>query len=482
MKEVPSIFKSFRGETIVSLNSFQMVQKDKYHLVINPDTGAWLTVSESDKGYLDFLSLPKTLNEIKKIPQQNNRLKEFVDELFYSGIIKVNGKDVFMLKEKSQEPKLPLFWVLKYTNSCNLRCAYCYSYDKHIKERIDLPNEYIYKVSDLIGTTSKEHRLCFCFHGGEPLTRYRDIVECVNELRKRRKEDVEFTIQTNGTLLTPQIAKYLKDEDFSVGISVDGFNEETNILRPYANHKTSIYKTLDAIKNCVEVGITPGVISVMTNNIYDKSLDIVRNLSELGIKSFHFNHFIPSGRGENKEKDFSIPTKDILDIRLKMLLFINDYNASKEKNEHISERYTSNLIKRLTQQRHLSYMCAQSPCGAGRRILTLAGNGDVFPCDDLGTIPEFKIANINNINDLESTLNTSKSVMMCQTHCVENIPQCRDCLYKKLCISHCCSDSYHYTGSFYAPHSACEFIKKFIPAVIDLLYKGRIQIENLIDK
>ena len=481
MEERISIFTNLREETKISLNPFQILTKDGYYLVLIPETGAWATIATSDKILLDYLSTPKTLREIIEFKQYHACASDFIDNLFYSGIIRVNEKDIFMLKEGNEEPDLPLFWVLKYTNACNLRCAYCYSYDANIKGQVSLPNEYVYKVSDLIKTSDDNHKLCFCFHGGEPLIRFRDIVECVDELKRRRNGNVEFTIQTNGTLLTPQIAKYLKKEEFSVGISVDGFNEETNHLRPYANHKTSVHRTLMAIKYCVDAGITPGVISVMTNNISDKSIEIIKNLSELGIKSFHFNHFIPSGRGENKEKDFSISIKDILDIRIKMLLYINDYNASREKSQHISERYTRNLIRRLTQQRSLSYMCAQSPCGAGRRILTLAGNGDVFPCDDLGTISRFKIAHINDIRDLKTTLKESESVKLCQTHCIDNIPQCKECIYRNMCISHCCSDSFHYTGNFYAPYSACEAIKEFIPTVIDMLYKGRIDVENLID-
>ena len=128
-----------------------------------------------------------------------------------------------------------------------------------------------------------------------------------------------------------------------------------------------------------------------------------------------------------------------------------------------------------------TYMCGQSPCGAGRRTLSINSVGDIFPCDDLGSSTEFKIANINEINDLYDTLAHSAIVKQCQNHCICNIPKCQSCLFKRICISHCCSDSYHYTGKFNSPHSACEFIQKFIPSVIDLIYRERIKVENFID-
>lgn len=483
MNERVSILSCLKDNTVITRNNYITLRKNGYFLLITPETGAWATVSFSDKYILDFIETPKTIKCLKDFQHKNT--SDIIDLLFYSGLIQVNGKDVFMIKPSEQQisldNSLPLFWVLKYTNACNLRCQYCYSYDKNEKNRKNLPNEFIYKIPELIGETNCDNKLCLCFHGGEPLLRYNDIVECVTNLRNKWDDRIEFNIQTNGTLMNYEIAKFLKDSKFTVGISVDGYDEKTNRLRTYANYKSSINRTIKAIKYCQDLGLRPGIISVMTNNIYNKTIEIIENFSILGIKEFHFNHFFPSGRGENKVKDFSISTEQILKTRVEMLLFINDYNSTRERDEHISERYTSNIIKRLIKSDSLSYMCSQSPCGAGRRILTLNHDGNIYPCDDLGNIPLFRIDHITSITDLRKTLAKSKAVHTCQSHCIDNIPKCRECLYKRLCISHCCSDSYHYTGKFNSPHSACDFIKLFIPTVIDLIHKGRIKVENLID-
>ena len=135
----------------------------------------------------------------------------------------------------------------------------------------------------------------------------------------------------------------------------------------------------------------------------------------------------------------------------------------------------------MAQIDQLSYMCAQSPCGSGRKILTLVPNGDIYPCDDFSTEQLFRIGNVNTTTDLKQTLAESKAVKLCQSHSVENIAKCRNCVYKHLCISHCCSDSYHFTGKFNSPHSTCEFMQQYIPTVMDFLHNGRIQIENLIN-
>lgn len=473
------IFEVFNSDSSLSLNEFKIIERSSYYILIVPSTGAWATVSKTDIELISLLNSPKTISEFKKI-EDSRRFSEIVDNLFYSGIIKINGKDITMInaEKKSNSDNTPSLLILKYTNACNLKCDYCYYYDIHFNNREMLPNEYVYKMVDLLKCID-DNRHCICFHGGEPLLRFNDITLCVSELKKKHS-NIEFSIQTNGTLLTPSIADYLTKEEFSVGISIDGIDNETNILRPYANKQSSIQETLTAIDNCINAGVIPGVISVLTKKNCDRVIDIIDKLSSKGVKAFHFNYFFPGGRGANQE-DLSVSIDKLLETKVKMLLYINDYNSKRTKEKHISDRHTRNMIRRMAQIDQLSYMCAQSPCGSGRKILTLVPNGDIYPCDDFSTEQLFRIGNVNTTTDLKQTLAESKAVKLCQSHSVENIAKCRNCVYKHLCISHCCSDSYHFTGKFNSPHSTCEFMQQYIPTVMDFLHNGRIQIENLIN-
>ena len=478
------MLKNLRDDTVISSKDYLSFPKGGYLFLIAPETGAWATISNSDNCVLDYLAVPRTVRDLKLFPKEN--ISDIIDLLFYSGLVQVNGKDIFMIKSRTEgalsaEP-LPLFWVLKYTNTCNLRCRYCYSFDKTEKGITNLPNEFVYRIPELVDNPNNGRDLSLCFHGGEPLLRFNDILECVSMIRgKYREREIEFNVQTNGTLLTPHIARTLKSERISIGISVDGYNDETNILRPYANNKSSVNETIRGIKICKEIGLETGIISVLTNRISDRCLEIMENLSGIGVRRFHFNHFFPGGRGAGKVMDYSLTTEQDLKARIDMLIYINDYNDGKDIGEHISERFISNLIKRLTSSEPLSYMCSQSPCGAGRRMITLHHDGYLYPCDDLVTSPSLRIGHINDIKDLRSVLIKSRAVNMCQSHCIDNTPKCKACIYKRLCISHCCSDSYFYTGKFNSPHSSCDFIQQFIPIVIDYLHKGRIKVENLID-
>lgn len=476
-----SIFNNINDNVIVSLKKFKLINYTKYYIAIIPSTGAWCYISFEDEKRLNILKSPKTVAEIRSIDDAG--LWKLIDSLFYSRILKLDGKDAEMINNHYKEHTYPLvshFWVLKYTNICNLKCSYCYSFKDKVRQRIDLPNQYVYKISDLIGNEKRE-KLNICFHGGEPLTRFNDIVECVKVLREKRGENVEFTIQTNGTLITKKIAKFLKKEDFGVGISIDGYNESTNSLRAFANGRNSFESTLKSIKICKSAGFVPAILSVMTNTNGKSAVETIGYYARLGVKAFHFIHFIPSGRAENKVNDYSVPITELIEIRKKMLIFINDWNKGKDAKEHIYERYSRNIIRSLINACKIDYMCGQSPCGAGMRILAITPNGDIYPCDDFCYNSDFIIGNIEKIVNLKKTIRNSKSVRLCQSHQINAIKECRECIWKKICISHCCSDSFHYTGKLYSPHSACDFIKRFIPIVIDLLHEDRIQVENLIE-
>lgn len=477
MQQPISIFESLEDSVTIVVEKHVLIESPSYNIAIIPNTGAWSIIELKDIDKLQYLSTPKTIAEIKKDWKNYNGIESFINNLFFCRLILLNGK-LARNNEQQTYPSISHFWVLKYTNACNLRCSYCYSYDKRNTKKNDMPNSFIYKISDLLDVKEK---IELCFHGGEPLIRYQDIVECVRELRKKRGDSVSFIIQTNATLLTPAIATFLKKEDFSVGISIDGYNENTNKLRLFGNRRSSVHSTINAIKICKEAGFTPAILSVMTLNNCDYAAESIEFFAKMGIKSFHFIHFIPSGRAEKKEKLFSVPTEKLLSIRTEMLCFINDWNKDKPVSEHIHERYTRNIIRSLVDCRKTDYMCGQSPCGAGRRILAMTPAGNIFPCDDFCNNDNFKIGNINDINNLEDVVKKSSAIKLCQTHSIENTEECRNCIWKRICVSHCCSDSYNYSGRFNSPHSACGFIKQFIPTIIDLLYKGRIQIDNLIN-
>jgi len=109
--------------------------------------------------------------------------------------------------------------VWNFTNVCNLRCKHCYqSAGKKLPHELSLE-----KRLDVIDQLAKEDVFSIAFSGGEPLMD-KDIWKVI----KRAKENFMYvSVATNGTLITPQVAKRLSDVGVDyVEISLDSVNPE----------------------------------------------------------------------------------------------------------------------------------------------------------------------------------------------------------------------------------------------------------------
>ena len=111
---------------------------------------------------------------------------------------------------------------------CNLDCAYCFFLSKqslypggsfHMSDEV--MESYIRQ------TIEAQHapEITIAWQGGEPtlmgLDFYRRAVETAKRYRKPGTK-IQHTIQTNGILLDPEWCEFLRENNFLVGISLDG--------------------------------------------------------------------------------------------------------------------------------------------------------------------------------------------------------------------------------------------------------------------
>lgn len=116
------------------------------------------------------------------------------------------------------------------TLGCNLRCKYCYeAHEKKTSDYMDyktfcqvLDNTLYYRC--VLG--NKDNRLIWHFHGGEiftiPWEELKAEILYVEE-RKKYFKGLDWCVQTNGTLVTDEIAQFFAEKNHSIGFSFDGF-------------------------------------------------------------------------------------------------------------------------------------------------------------------------------------------------------------------------------------------------------------------
>ena len=151
---------------------------------------------------------------------------------------------------KAEGFRPPWFMVMSPSMACNLRCVGCYAGEYSKKD--DLP----YEVLDKIITEGKEMGVYFyTVLGGEPFFR-KDLLKLYE-----KHNDCYFLPYTNGTLIDKEMAKKLaKLGNVAPGISVEGFEKETDERRGKGTHK----KVLQAMKNLKEAGVPFGFSATPT--------------------------------------------------------------------------------------------------------------------------------------------------------------------------------------------------------------------------
>lgn len=124
---------------------------------------------------------------------------------------------------------------LVLTERCNLACDYCFVRQNNQDKKQDMTLEALYMALDLMIEKNRGYETEIHFFGGEPLLKWDLIQRAVRYMNRAVKRkllsQVHYAITTNATLITPQISKFFKENDFEVSISIDGGERINDLYR-----------------------------------------------------------------------------------------------------------------------------------------------------------------------------------------------------------------------------------------------------------
>lgn len=194
------------------------------------------------------------------------------------------------LQVETEVPRVGLeFMWLELTERCNEKCLHCYasSGNSSKKEELSVMRwEQILQEGAGLGCRQVQ------FIGGEPL-----LVKGVFDLARTAKDlDYEFIeIFTNGTLLTKEKIKRIKDLGINVAISLYSVVPEVHDLitkTPGSFKKT--FAALEMLKEA-QVPTRVGIIAMRQNE--STLLETQQKLQEMGFGSIKIDVLRPTGRG-----------------------------------------------------------------------------------------------------------------------------------------------------------------------------------------
>ncbi|PIY39356.1 MAG: 12,18-didecarboxysiroheme deacetylase, partial [Armatimonadetes bacterium CG_4_10_14_3_um_filter_59_10] len=183
--------------------------------------------------------------------------------------------------------------VWNITRRCNLHCAQCYAEARDREFDGELTTDEGKKVlRDL-----SEFGVPFVvWSGGEPLTRP-DIFDLAAYAKSLGLPSV---LSTNGTLLTTDAARLLKDLDFQyVGVSIDGIGSVHDKNR---GKRLAFSNALEGIRRLQEVSVRVGIHFTMHKLNMNELPAVFDLIEEEGIPRLCIYHLVPSGRGEKIQR------------------------------------------------------------------------------------------------------------------------------------------------------------------------------------
>jgi len=156
------------------------------------------------------------------------------------------------------EPALDKIYSPKYfgfrivlTEKCNYGCRHCFVKDTPYESLKDISEKDLFAVLDFAGTHAVDQQIKIQFFGGEPLIKFNLIKLAVSYMQKKVELgeilQPEYAITVNGSMVTPEIAKFFKEHSFGVGVSLDGPEEINDELRTLLNGKGTYGLTIKGI-------------------------------------------------------------------------------------------------------------------------------------------------------------------------------------------------------------------------------------------
>jgi len=308
--------------------------------------------------------------------------------------------------------------ILRITKRCNLSCKYCYAAEGCKESQMAvvpavMPLQTAMKAIDLLAKPGESLKIQFT--GGEPLL-YPELMWDVFQYINRQGIKGVFSVQTNGTLLTPENCQLLKKMRCGVGVSLDGM-EDANGLRCYANGKPAFSDIINGIQNLGRLGMQCNLTTVISCQNQAKLEELLELAAYLqNVRGIGLDMFRPIGRGS--QQDFS-PDLNKLPQDLQRFL---------QKQKELSGLGVNIRIKEQEKVRRMLQDGVQENCYCYAQTgysFAVDPKGDVYPCSSFVGMADMKVGNVEDGN----------LSMQASVPCMDGI--CHACVHKTICRGGC---------------------------------------------
>jgi len=218
--------------------------------LLHPEKPSWVFTDQNGLDWLNKFDAKKSVSQIaQQVSEETgfsdqdqivNDLIQFTNQLRESHLL-ANFQGPKNPNPVYEEPKRLTIYL---TEECNLRCKHCFV----VEGKMPSPKITVYQVRKLIDDHLVQYPGALVnFTGGEPFLRE----DCLNLAIYASQKTDQVSINSNGHLITEEIAAKLKQHKIAIQISLDGPDPE---IHDFIRGKGSFEKVRQALKILVDAG------------------------------------------------------------------------------------------------------------------------------------------------------------------------------------------------------------------------------------
>lgn len=419
-------------------------------------------------GCLSFAKVKGRIHDLLLEEKKNALLEEYVDRLKESADIKitVDPKPKKSSGKKPGKKKVPGRGFKKEINSilvkpagpdCNMACQYCF----YLEKEALFPQDKTHRMSlETLETMIRQimqqggKNISFGWQGGEPTLMGIDFFQKAVDWQRQygQGQTVGNGLQTNGLLINKDWAVFLRQNNFLIGLSLDGPEHIHDRYRRTNNGLGTWQKVKSSAELLLENQVQVNALVVLNDYSVKYPEEIYSFHRGLGL---NYMQFIPcvetDPRDKNKPASFSVSPIAYGKALCRLFeLWLEDFT---DGIPNTSIRFFDSLFYRYVGLEPPECTLLQE-CGV---YTVVEYNGDVFACDFF-VKPEWKLGNLKN-NNLKAMLNSSRQNLFGRQK-RSLADDCRQCLWLPYCRGGCPKNRISKAGLSYL----CPAYKMFFEA------------------
>jgi radical SAM protein with 4Fe4S-binding SPASM domain len=345
----------------------------------------------------------------------------------------------------SAQSKPVVMWNL--TAHCNLACQHCYmDAGREAREEMSL-EEGIHLVDELAGMLVP----ILIFTGGEPLLSRNFYALAFHA----REVGLRTVISTNGTLITPEVARILAEAQIRyVGVSLDAAKPEQHDAFRGVNGAHA--RALQGLKNARDAGLKTGLRLTLTRDNWQDVPALLSLAVQENIPRFCLYHLVPTGRGAG------MADRDVTPEQRRSVIRLLAEAAEELKGENIEilttdspmdGAYLLELLKDDPRRESVHKLLTNAGgCSTGVKVANINQQGDVHPCHFM---PQVVVGNVRERSFRDIWIDNPSADLLALRGIKSNLKgACGKCQYLDLCGG-CRQKAYYYHGDILAEDPTC---------------------------